>query len=105
MQVNVEWKEGKYPSFNVMISSQPGKDPFMTIRGCKIIQGQKGEFVSYPARKQEDGKYFNYVYCSDVFNRIVLEKANASKPEPQQESKGNNYKKSGFDDMDSDVPF
>ena len=56
MEVKVEWKEGKYPSFNVMISSQPGKDPFITIRGCKIIQGQKGEFVSYPARKQDDGK-------------------------------------------------
>lgn len=101
MEVKVEWKEGKYPSFNVMISSQAGKDPFITIRGCKIIQGQKGEFVSYPARKQDDGKYFNYIYCSDVFNRIVLEKAHQAKPVESKPSKSG----SGFDDMDSDVPF
>lgn len=100
MEVKVEWKEGKYPSFNVMVSSQAGKDPFITIRGCKIIQGQKGEFVSYPARKQDDGKYFNYIYCTDVFNRIVLEKANTSKPVESKPTRG-----SGFDDMADDVPF
>jgi DNA-binding cell septation regulator SpoVG len=101
LEVKIEWKDGKYPSFNVMLLTGPDKDPFMTIRGCKIIQGQKGEFVSYPARKQEDGKYFNYVYCADVFNRIVLEKANAAKPAESKPSKSG----SGFDDMDSDVPF
>lgn len=97
MEVTTEWKPGKYPSFNVMIASQPGKEPFMTIRGCKIIAGQKGEFISYPARKTEDGKYFNYVYCSDNFNKIVLEKAKASLPQTAA-------KNDGFDDFE-DSPF
>ena len=102
MEVNIEWKPGKYPSFNILLSSAAGKDPFITIRGCQIKSGQKGEFISYPARKQEDGKYFNYCYGSDTFNRVVLEKAHKAKPvEESKPSKSG----SGFDDMDSDIPF
>lgn len=97
MDVQTEWKDGKYPSFNIGISSKPGNEPFIIIRGCKIIQGQKGEFISYPARKMEDGKYFNHVYGSDAFNKVVLEKAKASKP---AEKSGDG----GFDDMDNS-PF
>lgn len=97
MDVQTEWKDGKYPSFNVAISSKAGNEPFIIIRGCKIIQGQKGEFISYPARKMEDGKYFNHVYGSDAFNKVVLEKAKASKPAERGGS--------GFDDMESDIPF
>lgn len=101
MEVNIEWKPGKYPSFNILLSTAPGKDPFITIRGCQIKSGQKGEFISYPARKQDDGKYFNYIYGADVFNRVVIEKAHAPKPVESKPSKSG----SGFDDMDSDVPF
>lgn len=101
MEVNIEWKPGKYPSFNILLSTSPGKDPFITIRGCQIKSGQKGEFISYPARKQDDGKYFNFVYGADTFNRVVLEKAHQAKPAEPKPSKSG----SGFDDMDSDVPF
>ena len=97
MEVQTEWKDGKYPSFNLAISSKAGSDPFIIIRGCKIISGQKGEFISYPARKMDDGKYFNHVYGSDAFNKVVLEKAKASKPAERGGS--------GVDDMDSDIPF
>ena len=102
MEVNIEWKISKYPSFNILLSTAPGKDAFMTIRGCQLKTNQKGlEFISYPARKQEDGKYFNFCYGSDTFNRVVIEKANACKPVESKQSQGG----SGFDDMEDSVPF
>ena len=35
----------------------------VTIYGCKIATGKKGEFVSFPSRKGKDGKYYSYAYC------------------------------------------
>ena len=98
MEIKIEWKEGKYPSFNVMVCSAPGRDPFITIRGCSIKSGAKGEFIGYPARKQDDGKYFNYIYASDAFNKLVIEKAKEALPKPT--SRGGD-----FDDLENDVPF
>lgn len=30
--------------------------------GLRIIDGEKGPFISFPARKGADGKYWNHVY-------------------------------------------
>ena len=32
------------------------------IYGCKVIEGSKGDFVSFPSHKGKDGKYYNYAY-------------------------------------------
>jgi DNA-binding cell septation regulator SpoVG len=95
MEIKTEWTKGKYPSFNIKVASTPGKEPFMTIRSCQIKDGPTGKFISYPAKKQEDGKYFKFFFGNDLFNRAVLEKALQSQP-----AEG-----SGFDDMKDDVPF
>lgn len=34
----------------------------ITIYGCRIIQGKKGDFVAFPRRKGKDGKYYSHVY-------------------------------------------
>ena len=35
----------------------------VTIYGCKIVDGKKGEFVAFPSRKSDkDGKYYNYAW-------------------------------------------
>lgn len=101
MEIRIEWKETKYPSFNIMVCSKPGKDPFMTIRGCQIKEGKKNnnEFISYPSRKKEDGTYFNHFYGSDDFNAEVLRLAKATQPQAQSRQG------SGFDDMKDDIPF
>ena len=79
MNISVEWREGKYPSFNVSLASKDGAEPFLTIRGCRIGDGQKGAFVSYPAKKNEQtGKWWNHAWANDEFNRVVLEKAMAA---------------------------
>jgi DNA-binding cell septation regulator SpoVG len=80
VEVTVKWFDGQYPSFNIILASAAGKEPFLEIRGCKIIDGQNGPFISYPSRKQDNGKYWNHVYGSDLFNATVLSKAQASMP-------------------------
>ena len=32
------------------------------IYGCKVIEGSKGDFVSFPSHKGKDCKYYNYAY-------------------------------------------
>lgn len=34
----------------------------VSIYGCRLIEGKKGYFVSFPSRKGKDGKYYSYTY-------------------------------------------
>lgn len=35
----------------------------VTIYGCRVVEGSKGDFISFPSRKNEkDGKYYNHAY-------------------------------------------
>lgn len=36
----------------------------ITIYGCRIIQGKKGDFVSFPQRQGNDGNYYSHVYLA-----------------------------------------
>jgi hypothetical protein len=98
MQIKIEHFPGKYPQFNVSLASQEGKEPFIVIKGCRIVDGSKGPFVSWPSRRQEDGKYWNHVWASEGFAAAVLKEAQkgAAKPAPKAPS---------LADMDNDVPF
>lgn len=98
MNVTVEWHRD---NFNVNIASKEGAEAFLSIKGCRIVDGAKGPFVSYPSRKNEQtGKYWNHVWASDKFNAVVLSKAQESMPkqEPRRQPAR------GGDDM-SDIPF
>lgn len=48
----------------------------ITIYGCRVIQGKKGDFVAFPQRKGNDGKYYSHVYLSltDEETQEILEK-------------------------------
>ena len=84
MHINIEHINGKYPSFNVALSSKEGSQPFLVVKGCRIVDGQNGQFVSGPATKnQTTGKYWNHTYFSEPFAAAVLEKATGSKPAPK----------------------
>ena len=104
MEITVEWREGKFPSFNLMLASKEGAEPFITIKSCGIMQGSKGEFVKYPSKKMDDGKWFNYIYANEKFNAVVLSKANEARPTARQISEPTR-KGNSVIDMDSDVPF
>ena len=36
----------------------------VTIYGCTLREGKNGQFVSFPSRKGQDGKYYSYAYVS-----------------------------------------
>ena len=34
------------------------------INGCRVVEGKKGDFISYPAWKDKNGDYHNYAYIT-----------------------------------------
>lgn len=93
MHITIEHNEGKYPSFNVNLHGKEGAEPFLVVKGCRIVDGPKGPFVSGPATKSATtGKYWNHTYFGEKFSAAVLEKAQANKP-----------KRTG--NPDDDIPF
>jgi DNA-binding cell septation regulator SpoVG len=81
MKITVTWFQGDKPNFNVGLASAEGKEPFLSIKGCRIANGKSGEFVSWPSRKLDNGSYWNHVYASDAFNVAVLDEAKKSMPQ------------------------
>ena len=103
MKVTTKWFAGTHPQFNVAIATSEGAEPFIEIKGCRIVNGANGEFVSYPSRKDErTGKYWNHVYGSEKFNSVVLSTALASMP---RDEKPKPARQSRQDDDDSSIPF
>ena len=103
MKISIEHFPGKYPQFNVSLSSAEGKEPFIVIKGCRIVDGSKGQFVSWPATKKDDGKYWNHVYASEGFAKAVLDEANKSQPAPRARDDAARARKTS--DFDDDAPF
>jgi hypothetical protein len=85
MRVNITWFEGKYPSFNLGISTAEGSEDFLTVRGCSIRTANDGrEFVSFPATKSASGKYWNHAIGSEKFMAHVLEEAKKAADEDDE---------------------
>ncbi len=91
MHIGIEHHNDK---FNVALSTKEGSKPFLTIKDCRVVQGSRGPFISWPARKLDSGKYWHHVYASDVFAEHVLKAYDESKP----------AKKQAAQDDDSDIP-
>ena len=106
MHISIKWfTESKYPTFNVGLSSKEGNDVFLEIKGCRIASGAKGDFVGWPSTKNENsGKYWNHVYGSNDFNKVVLEKALESMPKKSVENQTSTHT-SSHDSFDNDIPF
>lgn len=110
MQITIEHFSGQYPSFNINLHSKPGSEAFLSVKGCKIVNGQNGPFVSYPSRKNEQtGKYWNHAWGSEAFNaevlRLAQEGAPAPRPAPPPRAPAQAPRaSSGFDDME-EPPF
>lgn len=34
----------------------------VSIYGCRVVEGKNGDFVSFPAYKGSDGKYYSHAY-------------------------------------------
>lgn len=51
------------------------EDRVLTIYNCRIVAGDRGNFISFPARKGKDGKYYGYVFLklSDKEQEEIIE--------------------------------
>ena len=57
--------------FNLHIKSSAGD---VTIYGCKVISGSKGDFISFPSQKGSGDKYFNHAFVNlsdDISSAII----------------------------------
>ena len=106
MKLSIEIIEGRGdygPSFNLGLASKEGADAFLVIKGCRMIDGQKGRFVSMPAKKLDSGKYFNHVWSSEAFQDAVKAAYDAAVPKPAAKPAKQEAPK--LADMDDDIPF
>lgn len=49
------WKDGN-ETFDMVLNG-------VSIYGCRLVEGKNGLFVSYPARKGNDGNYYSHCYA------------------------------------------
>jgi DNA-binding cell septation regulator SpoVG len=79
MHITAEKREaGKYTFYTVSLASSPGKEPFMSIKDCKLIEGSKGAFVGFPSRKDDKDKWWPMVWANDAFQVEVVKAMRAS---------------------------
>lgn len=64
-------------------------DDTLIVKGLSLVEGKKGLFLSYPATKGKDGKYYNSVYSIDKEWREELEDTCIRKY--KEEKKADNY--------------
>jgi hypothetical protein len=88
--------------FNIDLASKEGAEAFLSVKGCRLVDGADGSFISYPATKNANtGKWWRHVWASDKFNAAVMEKVLASKPQ-QARGAGRTQRQ---DDGLGDIPF
>lgn len=52
---------GKYGTkFDLELQLENGAP--VTIYGCRVVEGRKGDFIGYPSYKDKNGDYWNHVY-------------------------------------------
>ena len=77
MKITVVWFGDQ---FNVSLASAEGREAFLDIKGCRIANGQRGEFISWPSTKNpKTDKWWQHVYASEGFAVEVLKEANKSR--------------------------
>lgn len=48
---------------NGNISFDMTVDGYVKIYGCTVVDGKDGQFISFPARKGKDGKWYSHCWC------------------------------------------
>lgn len=52
---------GKYGAkFNLVLQLENGAP--VTIYGCRVVEGRKGDFIGWPGYKDKNGEYWSHVY-------------------------------------------
>jgi len=67
----------QYKQFTVEFLRSSG-DVFCAVKNCRMVQGQKGAFISGPAIKTKDDKWFNLTYFDQKIQADIMEAYNAA---------------------------
>lgn len=66
---NKQFETEAVQSFEVLRVKDTGKLIFfdvkingVTIYGCRVVEGQAGDFIGFPSQKGKDGRFYNIVY-------------------------------------------
>lgn len=102
MKITCEWFPGQNPQFNMSLASAEGREPFLVVKGARIVPGKNGPFISWPSRKKDDGTYWNHVWSSEAFSQAVLEEAMRS--QPKQDTRTHGEQRRGAT-ADPEIPF
>lgn len=82
MKITAKMREaGKWTFYDVMLATSEGKEPFLTIKDCKMIEGSKGTFVGFPSRKDAQDKWWPMVYGSDEFQAAIITAMRSVEPD------------------------
>jgi DNA-binding cell septation regulator SpoVG len=95
VNIEIEWHGD---NFNLNLASKPGAEAFLSVKGCRLVDGNDGQFIGYPSTKNAtSGKWWRHVGGSDKFNAAVLEKVLATQPRQSAPR--------GRQEDDGDIPF
>jgi hypothetical protein len=110
MKITAEGRSvGTTTFYTIKLASGEGREPFLELKDCKVIEGSKGRFVGFPARKEDKGgvtKYWPYMYASEAFQIELIKAMDAATPKPDTRTHGERTgRRVAQDDDDSSVPF
>lgn len=95
-------KSGK--TFGIALTK--GDKVLLAIKGCKLANGQNGQFVSGPSAKMDDGTWFNYLFMDKQFSDYVTGLAvKAMESQAPQQAPQQQRQKPSFEDIGDDIPF
>ena len=81
--------------------------PFnLTIKGCRLVEGENGLFVSLPSiRKEKDGEvdYQQVVYVNDDLKKLIHDSAKARYEDANEVRLHDNKEDAGYNEKD--LPF
>ena len=83
------------------VALRNGPEPFLKIHGCRVKEGGKGRFISWPARKDDAGKWWNHCWGSEAFQAAILKAFDAEAPKRQAPPR----QEKPLADMDEDIPW
>lgn len=65
MNVKITVRKYESPNSKTKAFVELKLDDMVIVKGLSLVEGKKGLFLSYPASKGKDGKYYNSVYSLD----------------------------------------
>jgi len=101
MKLSIAWHDDK---FNIEFTRPNEDKAFLSIKGCKIVEGKSGPFISMPSSPKKSGGFWNHAWADEKFQSAVMQMARPlAKAPPKPAPKVQDH--SGFDTMQSDVPY